>query len=130
MMLAIRQLLNVALLRMTADGKAAQLKPADWPGDYEAATMEKDGRRYMLVGEPLFDQLVAKSTAHETSRKNSDLTAAMLENRRLKGQMQGLLMILKGKLKPDERIPDSAWELLHSNIAYVAGEDGDEEAQR
>ena len=119
---AIRKLENVALLRMTADGRAAQLKPADWPGEYEAATMEKDGRRYMLMGELLFDQLVAKSTAHEISQKNSDLTAAMLENRRLKGQMQGLLTILKTKLRPDEHIPDGAWEMIHGSIADVVEE--------
>jgi len=124
---AIRKLENIALLRMMADGKASQPKPSDWPGEYEAVMIEQAGRQYLLVGGPLFDQLVAKSTAHEMSQKNNELTAAMLENRRLKGQMQGLLMILKGKLKPDERIPDSAWELLHSNIAYVAGEEVDEE---
>jgi len=122
---AIRQLPGVALLRLLADGRAKQLSAADWPGEYEALSIEQHGHRFLLVGEPLWRQLLAKSVAHEESQKSNELTAAMLENRRLKGQMQGLLMILKGKLKPDERIPDAALEMLFSNIAHVAEEESE-----
>jgi len=125
---AIRQLPGVALLRLLADGRAKQLSTADWPGEYEALSIEQHGHRFLLVGEPLWRQLLAKSVAHEESQKSNELTLAKQEALRLRSQMAGLLTILKNKLAPDERIPDAAWELLHGGAAYVA-EETNEEAQ-
>lgn len=84
----------------------------------------------MVVARPLYDQLVEKSTAYEAAQRNDELKTARRQISQLSGQIKGLLTILKGKLAPGERIPDSAWNMLIGDTAFVASESEDDNGLR
>jgi len=120
---ATRDMPDVTLLRMVAGGKAQQLRSSEYPDEFEACRLFGNEREYLLVGSPLWDQLLAKATAHEESQRNNELIEARQTIRRLTGQLHGMLSILKTHLHEGERIPDAAWKMIHGDTALTVGED-------
>ena len=123
---AIKIIKHATVVKMTNAGtKAAAVGPKECPAEYEYTPVEVAGKKYMMVNQKLWDMLLAHSTAYEAGQRTDALTTANLSIRRLKGQVQGLMGILKTKLGKNERIPAAAWAVFNGSTSQLVNT-GDE----